>query len=503
MKLYIIEFAVALIIIILVLILLRKKETKTIVKTIVAILLLLIVSETVTFVFEKPKIEISEEDLNIEAKVDTKLKTTKVKYLFFDVTNKIEVEGDIDYNKIGKYEITYKIPTIFGTYEEKETINVVDTTPPEIKLEGETEYNQSYSKQYEEPGYTAFDIYDEDITSKVNVEKKEINDTELEIIYTVTDNSGNTATKKRVIHLVDDVAPVITLNGNETMNLTIGNKYEEEGANAVDEKEGDLTSKIQIEGSVDTSKAGTYEITYKVSDSKGNEASKKREVIVTKKGIKAKTGTDGKKGVIYLTFDDGPSTSITPKILDILKQKNVQATFFILNYNSQGEALVKREVTEGHTVGIHGYSHDYKTIYQSVDIYMNNITKLQDKIKASTGYNATITRFPGGSSNTVSRYNPGIMTTLCQEVVNRGYKYFDWNVDSEDAGSAKTSQNVYNNVTKRLSKSRANVVLMHDFNGNNKTLNALSGIIDYGIQNGYTFSKITESTPMVTHKPNN
>ena len=212
---------------------------------------------------------------------------------------------------------------------------------------------------------------------------------------------------------------------------------------------------------------------------------------------------DNRQGVIYLTFDDGPSLSITPKILDILKKKNVKATFFILNYDGKKEEIVKREVNEGHTVAIHGYSHDYKEIYQSEEIYMQNIKKLQDKIKASTGYNATITRFPGGSSNTVSRYNPGIMTRLTKKVVDSGYKYFDWNVTSGDAGEARNSTDVYNNVVKNLSKSKSNVVLMHDFNGNTKTLNALESIIDYGIQNGYTFSKITESTKMVTHSVNN
>ena len=166
--------------------------------------------------------------------------------------------------------------------------------------------------------------------------------------------------------------------------------------------------------------------------------------------------------------------------------------------------MVKREYAEGHTVAIHGYSHKYEEIYRSVDTYMNNLTKLQNKIQQSIGYKATITRFPGGSSNTVSRkYCPGIMTTLSKEVVNRGFTYFDWNVNCGDADTAKTSSAVYNNVVKGLSKSRANVVLMHDFANNTKTINALADIIDYGYANGYTFQRITEDTPMVTHKPNN
>ena len=428
----------------------------------------------------------------------------KTTYHFFDITKKVEIEGNIDYSKIGTYEITYKVPTLFGTYTEKETISVVDTTPPDLTLTGEIEINQSYASEFQEPGFTAVDACEGDLAQKVTVKKTDVNENEQEIKYTVSDSSGNTITKTRKIHIVDDVPPVITLNGSKSVTVIIGNNYNEKGAKAVDEKDGDLTDKIVTEGLVDASKEGTYEITYKVSDSKGNEATEKRTVNVLAEEIKARMGTDGEPGVVYLTFDDGPSSNITPKILDILKQKNVKATFFILNYGSDGEALVKREIAEGHTVGIHGYSHEYSQIYRSVDTYMNNITKLQDKIKASTGYNATITRFPGGSSNTVSKkYCQGIMTTLCREVVNRGYKYFDWNVSSGDAGDVKTSDGVYNNVTKGLSKSRANVVLMHDFSGNTKTLNALSSIIDYGIQNGYTFSNITENTPMVTHKPNN
>ena len=204
-----------------------------------------------------------------------------------------------------------------------------------------------------------------------------------------------------------------------------------------------------------------------------------------------------------MTFDDGPSTNITPKILDILKQKNVKATFFILNYGDAGEELVKREHNEGHTVAIHGYSHDYKTIYASEDAFISNVTRLQNKIKDSTGYSPTIFRFPGGSSNTVSSFNKGIMTRLCKTMVNKGYRYFDWNVSSGDAGGAKTADDMVDNVTMNLSKSRANVVLMHDFSSNSKILDALPRIIDFGIENGYRFSNITENTPMVTHKPNN
>ena len=163
---------------------------------------------------------------------------------------------------------------------------------------------------------------------------------------------------------------------------------------------------MQIEGEVDTTKEGSYYITYKVADKSGNEISTQRIVIVASQDSVSLSEDDGNEiGIIFLTFDDGPSTNITPAVLDILKEKNVKATFFILDYNEEEEPIIKREHEEGHTIGIHGYSHRYEDIYQSEETYMENITKLQEKIKLTTGYNATITRFPGGSSNTVSSFN--------------------------------------------------------------------------------------------------
>ena len=503
MELYILKINVFIMIAIILTIVLNVKKIKKIGLALGILVTILVTTLGLTFLLERPVVNITEKQLNLEVKQYTSIKVPKATYHFKDVTNMVKVTQDVDFNKVGTYEVKYEVPTLIGTYTINQIVNIIDTTAPKIILNGEQTYNQSYAKEYIDPGYNVIDNYDENLTEKVQINKEEINENEYNLVYTIEDSSGNKASETRKVYIIDDIPPVITLNGNENMQILLNSKYEEKGATANDEKDGDLTSKIEITGNVDTSKTGTYTITYKVKDNTGNEATKTRKVVVYKKIVQAQNRTDGKKGVIYLTFDDGPTTSITPKILDILKEKNVKATFFILNYNSNTENLVKREISEGHTVGIHGYSHDYSAIYKSVDAYMNNITKLQEKIKKSTGYNATITRFPGGSSNTVSRYNPGIMTILSNEVVSRGYKYFDWNVSSGDAGGARTSQDVYNNVINRLRKNRANVVLMHDFSGNTKTLNALADIIDYGLNNGYTFSNITESTPMVTHNINN
>lgn len=219
---------------------------------------------------------------------------------------------------------------------------------------------------------------------------------------------------------------------------------------------------------------------------------------------KEKQEEENAKGIIYLTFDDGPSSDITPQILDILEQKKIKATFFVVNYSNQNEELIKREANTGQTIGLHGYTHTYSEVYQSTDTCMENFKKIQEKVMQATGKKSNIIRFPGGSSNTVSKkYCEGVMTDLTQRVVNEGFKYFDWNVDSNDAGNAKTSEDVYNNVISGIKENRRNVVLMHDFTKNEKTVNALSSIIDYGLENGYVFRKITDETPMVTHSVNN
>ena len=219
------------------------------------------------------------------------------------------------------------------------------------------------------------------------------------------------------------------------------------------------------------------------------------------------TTTEKKKsneGVIWLTFDDGPSANITPKVLDILKKENIKATFFVINYCDSNEHLIKRIVEEGHTIGIHGYSHEYSKIYKSKETFMNNVLTLQDRIFKSTGVKSMYIRFPGGSSNTVSRkYCKGIMTELTKEMLAKGFKYYDWNISSGDAGGAKNAKDVYKNVTKNLSKKRGNMVLMHDFGGNKKGLEALPEIIKYAKKEGYTFAKIDDDTPMYAQHVNN
>ncbi|MCI8364630.1 MAG: polysaccharide deacetylase family protein [Eubacterium sp.] len=209
--------------------------------------------------------------------------------------------------------------------------------------------------------------------------------------------------------------------------------------------------------------------------------------------------TPTKKSIIYLTFDDGPNRYSTPKILNILKRQKVQATFFELKPAAADFDLTQRVLKEGHSLALHGYQHKYDVIYRSEKVYKNNLDKLRDLFFQKFGVWCSVTRFPGGSSNQVSRYNRGIMTKLTAVLHNWGYHYFDWNVSSGDAGDVHTPAAVYKNVTKGIKKGKSNVVLMHDFGGNDKTINALENIIKFGKKQGYTFLPITASTPEIHH----
>lgn len=294
----------------------------------------------------------------------------------------------------------------------------------------------------------------------------------------------------------DQEPPLIVLKENKEISLPQGSIYQEPGAIALDNCDGLITNKIKITGHVNVNKIGTYYLKYQVEDSNNN-------INTTQRIINIEENKE-EKGVIYLTFDDGPSTSITPKILAILKQENIKASFFIINHPSNTDYLINQIIEEGHTLGLHSYTHNYSYIYSSLDNYFQDLTQIQDKVSNLTGLTSKIIRFPGGTSNTISKnYSEGIMTNLVSEVTNKGYNYYDWSIDSKDSGGVKSSEEVYNNVVNNLSLNKINMILFHDFENNYYTLDALPQIIKYAKDNGYTFKNITSSTKKVQHHPNN
>ncbi|MBF0985733.1 MAG: polysaccharide deacetylase [Clostridiales bacterium] len=248
-----------------------------------------------------------------------------------------------------------------------------------------------------------------------------------------------------------------------------------------------------------TNATNTAEAQSKTTETKTNENKTQPNKISENKTDESKTTPSNGKSIAYLTFDDGPS-SITHSVLDILKKYNVKATFFVINSGNYNKATLQREVNEGHTIGLHAYDHNYAIAYKDDNSYLDGIDKLRAKVKADTGFDSHYIRFPGGSSNTISkRYSKGIMSRITKTAKQRGYKYYDWNVDDDDAGRARTADDCYNNVIKELRPNRSNIVLMHDFGTNKKILEALPRIIEYCQKNGYTMLPIDDNTPEIHH----
>jgi peptidoglycan-N-acetylglucosamine deacetylase len=201
---------------------------------------------------------------------------------------------------------------------------------------------------------------------------------------------------------------------------------------------------------------------------------------------------------VYLTFDDGPS-KYTDTILDILKEYKVKATFFVLGKTGEeNERLYKRIVDEGHTIGLHSYSHQYEEIYASLDGYQFDLLKLEKYIFQITGYHSKIVRFPGGSSNTVSDVPMQVFIDFLEK---NDYTYFDWNVASGDAALKELSQEeIVKNVTENLTTMQQAVVLLHDAANRITTVEALPVIIEKVLELDRTvFLPITEDTVPVQH----
>jgi len=146
---------------------------------------------------------------------------------------------------------------------------------------------------------------------------------------------------------------------------------------------------------------------------------------------------------------------------------------------------------------MHSMTHSYSKIYASEDAFFNDLYGIQKIIKDQTGVESMLMRFPGGSSNTVSGFNPGIMSRLVDSVTSKGFHYFDWNVDSNDAGGARSAEQVFANVIAGVEGRTASVVLQHDIHG--FSVDAVEKIITWGLANGYCFKALSEDSPACHH----
>lgn len=207
---------------------------------------------------------------------------------------------------------------------------------------------------------------------------------------------------------------------------------------------------------------------------------------------------DGFQKEVYLTFDDGPSAN-TDKILDVLKEYDVRATFFVVGKTDEHSTrMYQRIVDEGHTLAMHSYSHKYDEIYESKENFVDDLTKLQEYLYQITGVWPRFYRFPGGSSNTVSNIE---MPDLIAYLNENGITFFDWNISSGDAVRDSISiDEIVDNCVSKLDGVNIGMILMHDANDKVTTVEALPEVIRAIKERGDTvILPVTDETKPVQH----
>jgi len=467
-------------------------------------------------------------------------------FVHHPISVKVSTER-VNIHEPGTYTVTYSAKFMWLSASATRDVVIVDTTPPVIELKHIDDYYTLPHHAYEEEGFTATDNHDGDITSKVVSEEKDGH-----VYYTVSDQYGNKATADREIFYDDRNAPVFSFPSGEEGFLFQGQTWEDD-VQAEDDADGDVSDRVKSEGSVDTSKVGTYIITYTVSDEWGNVAKQNRYVTVKRIPITADeaaaaavitpvtaqaaagstpgTGSTANaaagttpdasanaaagaaaaqvakpakadpKKIIYLTFDDGPG-KYTEELLKILDDHKVLATFFVTAAYKDYQDLIGAEYNAGHSVGVHTATHEYSEIYASTDAYWEDFNKMQDIIQEQTGCRTDIFRFPGGASNTVSaNYSKGIMSELAKQASEKGYIYVDWNVTSGDAGDTTDSEVLYQNMMKGIHTYENSFILCHDIK--DFTIATMDRFITDALKEGYTFLPITSESKTCHHGINN
>lgn len=388
----------------------------------------------------------------------------------------------VDITKLGEYPVVYQL----GDYKKTKTIKVVDTRAPEFDVVSKTVEISDEIDPYQ----LVKNI--EDDTKTTVLFKKDYHFKkagEYEVKVTVKDEAKNEKTKNVKIKVFEDKEPPV-ITGKDRQ-FVVGTKIDLKTLVSVEDQNDSNPSLTVRYDHFDNKTIGEYKIDYIAQDKYKNKSKKTLTItMIDKPKLEDK--------IVYLTFDDGPSKN-TPEVLKILKQYGCSATFFITGRNANYRRYIKEAYNQGHTIGLHTYSHNYSRIYASTDAYFNDLEKVGNLAKDYIGFKPQYIRFPGGSSNTVSKqYSKGIMKKLSQMVQNKGYTYYDWNAENGDGFEKMTQKEMIKRGT--ASQAKKIMMLMHDANGKEDTVKTLPQIIEYYQNRGYVFKAIDE-TAIVPHHP--
>ncbi|GBF10181.1 polysaccharide deacetylase family protein [Tepidibacillus sp. HK-1] len=204
-----------------------------------------------------------------------------------------------------------------------------------------------------------------------------------------------------------------------------------------------------------------------------------------KRILKERNFIEEEKATVYLTFDDGPS-ELTPKVLDILKKEGIKATFFVVGKAAeQNKKIIKRIVEEGHSIGNHSYTHQYKNLYSSFSDFWQEIQKTEKVIYDITGIRTSLVRTPGGTYKNWDSFYFYFMDQA-------DYLVYDWNVDSGDSKRIGVPAKEIIATVKQSKVTKKLIVLMHDSKSHVNTVGALPSIIKYYKEKGYQFKALSE-----------
>lgn len=398
----------------------------------------------------------------------------------------------IDFTKVGKYPLTYN----YNNIETIITIELVDTIKPNVKLKEITIDLNMKITAYD----TIKNIHESKHTTvkfKKDYKFDKVGSYPVEIIIC---RNYNCITKKTTVHVLpQDIIPPKII-GIRNLSVLKDSDIDLLSSVTVQDDQDDKPVLTIDSSNLDISKVGDYQINYFASDRSNNQTKETCIVsVVDNKTLGTFKQTAEK--VVYLTFDDGPSMN-TQKVLDILDVYDAKATFFVTGTNKEYYHLIRQAYKNGHTIGLHTYVHEYDQIYNSSSAYFADLKKIEDLVYSQIGSVPKYIRFPGGSSNQVSKkYCSKIMKKLTKEVVNRGYQYYDWNEDSEDGSGQVSVKQLVKNAT--ASKDNNIVLLFHDANGKENSLKAIGQVIQYYQSKGYAFKGIDDNSFVVHHDVNN
>lgn len=398
------------------------------------------------------------------------------------------LKAEVHYDQVGDYtvELDHKKTHRRFSY----VIHVVDKIAPEFDVIEKT-IEQNREIQASEMVENIVDESKTTVYFAKNYDFSSLGDLEVDVI--VEDESQNKTQKKTVLHIIEPDLSAPEILGVKDRTIDQYEKFDLMSGISVKDNRDEHPSLEVDDGGFNSQKVGDYTVRYIARDEKGNE-----KVETCHIHVKPKIKVDGR--VVYLTIDDGPSAN-TRKVLDILDTYGVKATFFVTGNGSEYRDLIKEAHEKGHQIGLHTYCHQYKQVYSSIEAYYQDLESVGEMVEELIGYVPRIIRFPGGSSNTASKhYTEGIMTFLANDVMERGYFFYDWNVAIGDGGSYKNADFYVNQTISQSSGVAEVMLLMHDGPGCEESVKALPRIIEWFLKEGYTFKVVDETTRGFHHR---